>query len=695
MDRRRKFDRRQSMESAEVGEIPPPLHPSRRAACGLDLHLFLATYFPHSTGKDVFSPDHCRVVDRIEHCLRSGGRFVNAVYRGFAKTTITELAALWAALYGYRQFIAIFGADEAAANQLIDSIARELEENDLLAADFPEVCLPFQHLDGKPQRGRSQTQSGEHTHIKLGSSILVLPTIWTDLERRICTPASGCILRARGLLGGTRGMAHKRPDGVKARPDFALIDDPQTDESATSAAQVEKRLGLIRKAVLKSAGHAKSMACVINATVIAADDLVDQLLDRERNPAWQGERIKMVRSWSDAHETLWLEYARFRREFNADIPGDQQRAHRDATSFYITHRDAMDAGCVVSWRACYDAEAEVSAIQHAYNLFFDDPPEVFASECQNEPAQETPDGVQRLDSLTIARKLNGYRRGEVPEAATVLTAFVDIHDDVLYWAVCGFDQQMTAWVVDYGTWPDQKRTHFLKRQASVTIRRKFPKRPIEEVRVLAIEAVLQEICTRDWPRADGTTCRVDKCLIDAGHAPHEVEMACRRAPQAAVLQMSRGKGISASALPIREYRRKPGWRFGDDWYIPAGQNRVSRVLWFDANAWKTWLWARLSTPLAVVGSMSLPGKPGDRATDHRLLGDHLVSETPAESSSSNGRTVIEWHLLPGRDNHWLDCLVGCGVAASLLGCALHRPSSSPRRSRRTRALTAARKKHLT
>jgi len=174
------------MESADVGEIPPPLHPSRRAACGLDLHLFLATYFPHSTGKDVFSPDHCRVIDRIEHCLRSGGRFVKAVYRGFAKTTITELAALWAALYGYRQFISIFGADEAAANQLIDSIARELEENDLLAADFPEVCLAFQHLDGKPQRGRSQTQAGA-----------------TD-----DSPAGGRATRRRAHSGAAAGIRH-------------------------------------------------------------------------------------------------------------------------------------------------------------------------------------------------------------------------------------------------------------------------------------------------------------------------------------------------------------------------------------------------------------------------------------------------------------------------------------------------------
>ena len=96
MDRRRRFDRRKAVEAAEVGPIPGIVHPARREACRQDLLLFLQTYFPDTTGLDLFSSDHIRVIDRIEYCLRNGGRFVNAVYRGFAKTTITENAALWA-----------------------------------------------------------------------------------------------------------------------------------------------------------------------------------------------------------------------------------------------------------------------------------------------------------------------------------------------------------------------------------------------------------------------------------------------------------------------------------------------------------------------------------------------------------------------------------------------------------------------
>jgi hypothetical protein len=40
-------------------------------------------------------------------------------------------------------------------------------------------------------------------------------------------------------------------------------------------------------------------------------------------------------------------------------------------------------------------------------------------------------------------------------------------------------------------------------------------------------------------------------------------------------------------------------------------------------------------------------------------------------TSGRGRELDEWKLqTPGADNHWLDCLVGCAVAASMQGAVL-------------------------
>jgi hypothetical protein len=323
--------REQSSAVADIGEVPPVKDPARREACRLDLHKFLVTYFPQSTGRKPFSTDHRRAITRLQQCILEGGLFGQAFPRGFAKTTISENSAIWAVLYGHRKFVPIFGADANSASGNIDSIQLELSENDLLYEDFPEVCHAIRALEGKAQRCASQTvstwspcpecggtrENGEggqckvcrgrgrvadesaQTHIEYRADLIVLPTIAGSV-------ASGAIITARGIMSGCRGMKHKRPDGTQQRPDFVILDDPQTDESASTDLQVEKRLDVIRKGILKLGGHDRKIACVMNATVIKPNDLVERVFDPKKFPAWQTERIKMVRKWSKVHETLWL-----------------------------------------------------------------------------------------------------------------------------------------------------------------------------------------------------------------------------------------------------------------------------------------------------------------------------------------------------------------------------------------------------
>ena len=72
---------------------------------------------------------------------------------------------------------------------------------------------------------------------------------------------------------------------------------------------------------------------------------------------------------------------------------------------------------------------------------------------------------------------------------------------------------------------------------------------------------------------------------------------------------------------------------------------------------------------------------GAKAEAHRLLADHLTAEYRVRTQG-RGREVDEWKLRPERpDNHWLDCLVGCAVAASMQGAALAEtaPVEKPKR----------------
>jgi hypothetical protein len=669
-DRAARRSRDRSSAVAEIGTIPPVANPERRAKCEASLLEFLQTYFPNSTGLSPFSEDHQRVIARIERCIRHGGRFLNVVYRGFAKTTISQLAALWAVLGGHRRYVVVFGANDGAAERNIASIKLELSDNDLLLEDFPEVCHAVRALEGKAQRCHSQTHDGELTHIQWKAGVIVLPTIKGS-------KASGAILASRGLTAATRGLVVKGPDGTNQRPDFALVDDPQTDESARHPNQVRKLLDIIKKAILRSGGHNKQVACVVNATVIAKQDLVEQLFDRKRNPSWQGERIKMVRKWANLHDEFWLDkYAKLLTTFSADDPDGPATARAEATALYEAHRAEADAGCIVSWEHCYSTEdGEISAIQHAYNILILDGPDVFASECQNEPRDEAGGVVDLLTIDQVLAKLNGYRRREIPADCQFVTAFIDVGGRLLHWMVVAWADDFTGYIVDYGVFPEQAEDYVVSDHAHPWLGSLYPNADLAGQLNAALEALTngpQGILSREWARDDGALLRVGKCFIDANWSESTpiVRSFCRQSAHSAILMPSHGQGLGANKKAFEAFDKRDGWRLGLGWAIPPTKGKARPHLLFDTNYWKSFVHDRFRVPLGSRGALSLFAGPQDHekrdaAARHRMIAEHITAETPHRKVGL--RTVNEWTQLPARENHLLDCLVGCAVGAETLG----------------------------
>ena len=638
--------RRQSAAIADIGDIPAVVNPERREACRLDLYQFLTTYFPNTTGLSPFSADHHRVIARIQSCILEGGRYTNAVYRGFAKTTISENAAIWAILYGHRRFVCVFGADATAADQIVDSVKGELEANDLLHEDFPEACHPIRALEGKPQRCASQTYKGELTKIDWTAGVVVLAAI----PGAVC--ASG-IFTARGIGGGFRGLKIKTPDGKNQRPDLVIADDPQTDESASTQAQVTKTLNIFRKAVLKLGGHKTKLAVVVNATVIAQGDAISELLE---DKAWQGERIAMVKKWPDAHKTLWLEeYAGRRRNYDKDTLGDQERAHKDATAFYSANREAMDAGGEISWESCFVPEHEISAIQHAYNSLIDDGEDAFQSEYQNQP-NIPKDKQSCLVAADITKRVNLVDRGTAPSGTTVLTAFVDVQQECLFWVVCGWQEGFGGAVVDYGCFPDQGKDFFTLRQLRLKLSDRFPGGGTEAHITAGLTALVDALALQSFGGK-----RLDRVMIDTGYLETVVTNFVASSPYAALLTPSKGWGVTAAARDLSEWQPKPGERRGLNWILNA-----KRTIIYDTNRWKSFVAERLLTPIGGRAGLMLFG---DSPRVHQMFADHLTAEYTV-STSGRGREVEQWKMHVGRDNHWWDCLVGCAVGASLHGAQL-------------------------
>jgi len=673
-ERARQRNMAMSQTARDLGKLPDVVDPVRKAAAERDFRFFCEAYFP-ATFHLAWSEDHLKVIAKIERAVLEGGLFAMAMPRGSGKTSLCETACLWAMLYGHREFVALIGSDEEHAAQMLDSIKAELENNDRLLDDFPEACFPIRALEGIHQRAAGQLYQGEQTHIGWTAKEIVLPTI---PESR----ASGAIIRVAGITGRIRGMKHKRPDGHSVRPSLVLIDDPQTDESARSPSQCANRERILAGAILGLAGPGKKIAGLMTLTVVRPDDLADRLLDRDKHPQWQGERTRMVDSFP-ADEKLWAEYARLRAE---GLRADEGIGR--ATEFYREHREAMDQGAAVAWAERFNHD-ELSAVQHAMNLKLQDEA-AFWAEYQNEPLPEaTALDEDLLTTDQICAKLNGHQRGEVPIGASALTMFIDVQAKCLFWMVCAWEEDFTGSVIDYGTEPDQAPSgaHFTLRDVRRTLGAAAPRAGLEGSIYAGLERLTEAMLGREWRRDDGAMVRIDRCLIDAnwGQSSDVVYQFCRQSRFSGVLLPSHGRYVGASSVPFSEYKRKHGDRVGLNWRIPVvtGKRAVRHVV-FDTNYWKSFIQARLAVPMGDPGSLSLFGHKPER---HQLLAEHLTAEYRVKTQG-RGRTVDEWKLrAQAIDNHWLDCLVGSAVAASMQGAVLFGTDQKPSAARRRLCLS--------
>ncbi len=636
----------------EIGAIPPVKDPERKAACGESFKLFCATYFPNRYYFG-WSRDHDIIIAKVEAAARTGGQFALAMPRGSGKTTLCETAAMWALLYGYRKWAFIVGATDDAAKKNADNIKFEFETNTTLAEDFPEVCFPVHALDGVPQRANGQTVGGERTRMHWGSrGELALPLVKGSV-------ASCGLITVAGLTGHVRGGVRTLPNGMRVRPDFVLLDDPQTAESAWSAQQCIARARIIARDVDRLAGPGVKLTAVMPCTVIRRGDLADELLDSEKHPEWRGERTKMLYAFPDALK-------RWEGEYNKLRENDLRQHGRlvESTAFYIANRAEMDAGAEVAWPDNHEDD-EASGIQHAMNLWLKDPA-AFAAEMQNEPETDEAQS-EELTPDDVLKKLNGLKRGVVPAAATVLTAHYDVHDSLIYYAVMAWSPSRVGWIVDYGTWPRQPAAYFVMSRATDTLADTYPGASLEGRLSQGFSDLSASILGAPWRREDGAEMRVQRLLIDAnwGLSTDTVYDWCRTGEFSNIAMPAHGKYIGPAQNPMGEWRRKPGERHGDNWVIPcaSAKRRIRHVL-FDANHWKSQVHRWMARLIGDVPTLTIYGDDPER---HRMLAEQFCSEF-STAPEYKGRKIEEWKLKPSKpDSHLRDNIVGAAVAASIEG----------------------------
>jgi hypothetical protein len=647
-----KRSRENSRSVREIAPIPPIANPKRRIKARTDLKYFFEQYFPKRFGLK-WSSYHLKVIEKVQEIiLQGGGKFAIAMPRGSGKTTMIETAVIWAIIYGHCRYVVIIGATGDDAKKIIKSIKAAIIGSELLLEDFPESIYPFRQLDGQALRARGQLYLGVLTEIEWKPDSITFGRIPGS-------PSSGATIRTTGIMGAIRGKSKVMPDGSIQRVDLSVLDDVQTKQSARSLSQTKLREELINGDVEGLVGPGEEMGMLMPCTIIQEGDLADRYLDRQLYPQWNGMVFKMIEKFPDRLD-LWEEY----REIRKSDP-------IAATMHYKRNRTEMKNGAVVAWEANFTPN-DLDALEYAMKKWCDNY-EGFMSEYQNEPIRPGA-GTMIVEAKTIRSRLNGLERGIVPMETMAVTGYIDVHHNLLYYAIVAWADDFTGYVIDYDTYPQQRRRIFNKDdQGLITMKKGHETLQTKAIIQTGLVTLLKDLLAlrfqMEHDEDDVETVKLNAILIDSGYELDVVEGAIRLVDSPIVFP-SKGVGVKSTSKPMRNWQHYKGRKFGVHWITERPRGHAFRTTIIDTNYWKCRLHEAFGVGAGSRGGLTFWG---DDSEVHRMVADHCNSEV-AKFVETGEMKVYEWQHLPGHDNHYFDCLVGCMVAASQ--CDIKLPGES-------------------
>lgn len=624
--------KRLSEEGREIGPLPACADPELVSSCRFELLRFMQTFGGAAAFPLPFSDAQLYAISAVQETLLCGGSRPLCLPRGFGKSTICEWGVLWALAYGHQKFTLIIAAKASLASQILENVKTIIFQNELFQACFPALCYPLERLDKSPGRAPGQLLNGVHTNIKINSQILICPTVPG-------APSSGAIVTVSGLDGAVRGLKVG-----PFRPTAVIVDDPQTERSAASVTQTEKRWEYLSGAIKGLSSQQTNLSMIATITVIRPDDLSEKILKE-----WGGRRFGILRSMPKNLD-LWLEYDSLRRlgVQNYFETSEQVRAAND---FYLKNRALLDEGAEAEWPEAFSQGVEHSAVQRAMNLYFASK-KAFFSEYQNAPLAVYQQS-RNLQFDEIVQKIVTVPRSVVPIDCERVTVGIDIQQDCLYWVLAAWGAGFRGHVLDYGRYPG----------GSASIQRLFPNSSELNAFYQALADLCPQLSARRFRRQDGAELEISKGLIDAnrGLFTPQVRKACFDLHS--VFEPVFGWGKGATDLFVRG-ALKPGEERGAGWHRPALiPSNLVRHTRYDTDYWKSFVRTAWQTPTGSAGSLTL--FDGDEAQHFDFI-QQMLSER-SEILEGKAGTIDKWTLIPGRENHLWDALTMAAVANATMG----------------------------
>ena len=581
-----------------------------------------------------WSEVHYTLVDEIVRRAKHGGDQALAAPRGEGKSEVVTGILVYLICARITRFPVIVAASLEMAASIFEDVKYHFEANDRLCEVYPSICVPVRALEGSSQKGKKQHIDGERTRIEWSTKKIVLPIVPGS-------PYGGVCLRYFGIESAMRGIKNRGE-----RPDFVLVDDPETEQSAASHIQVALRMKLLERAVSGLAGPDKKISLVMVGTIQNDYCLTSQLTDPKQNATFNGKRFGVFTEFPTNKEH-WDEYIRLRQLDQCD--GDETA--KNATAYYVKNREEMDAGAVVTNHHRYNKASELSTIQAAYNFISDRGIGAFMAECQNDPIPDKNIESLGLTPRIVQGRVHFDTRGIYPKTADKFTIGIDIGKYASHWVAVAWDSDIcSARIIDYGV----AETSGLSVGCD------------DHTVDHAIQRML-----REW-REDVVMrfpVMPDAVMIDSGDFTQSIYSITREfgAP------FYSSKGWSGKQMSFDKQQDVKNRKMcGDNWN--ATIQPTGLVLYnINVDHWKQWVHQRFMTRAFDEGNSMVSGSMSLFATDtkreHHSFSYHITAEEYREEFIEGAGLKRYWHQLR-KNNHWLDACVYSCAAANMLGITL-------------------------
>jgi hypothetical protein len=611
---------------------------------------WLRHYFPDLFWYE-FTLQQREMIDAIRNAIVDGGDQALAASRGEGKTKIFERMLLKYTLAGKIKCSVLFAATGSLAQDSLQSIMHEVETNDGLHADYPEVCVPVRALEHTPNRAHYQLVTGKRHDD--GEPYVALPSRFSWCGQEIVlpnvpgSPAAGAIIATRGLDSAVRGF-NKR----NRRVDVAGIDDPDTEETVNNEEQAAKLEKRIDRAIAGLGGQQRSVARVMLTTLQNRICCSYRFTDPKQKPSWKGKRFRFLVKPPERTD-LWEEYVQLRQ-------ADWHQETDYARAFYAERRTIMDAGAEVANPHRHTAQ-QLSALQFYYDQVARTDAASVSSEYDNDPPEETGLVESGITPHRIQKQVSGYPRKVIPPGCTVLTQGIDVRKVALHWVVRAWRPDGTGFVIDYGVHEVHGTVYGSDEGLDVALKR-------------AILARIEATKETEYVTTDGKPMPVELTLVDAGFRTQAVYGACAEVGLGVKPIMGFGKSSGCTQANFSDVQRRSQDRKpGDGWFL-SRRGRVWLVC-ADTDRWKAWEHDRWMTATDKPGSLQLFGEPSpkpDRLSAdekaHHSYARHLCNEIEIEEPYKD--TIRRRWKAKSDNTHWLDASYYSSVAANILGIRL-------------------------